>query len=165
MSVHPVHNSVFRDDGDDLEAVRRRIQEDVGRFQFTNLTMKLDSGNEVFVTTEELVTGKYSMFGIQTKHQRELWHMANDIVIVDSTACVSRYRHVLWSVVSVGKDNRGHVLAWLVVQGESKDAIVPLLRELHSRCGDTHPRLFISDDAPALYNSWLVAAENIVERT
>lgn len=107
------------------------------------------------MTTEEMASGIYRQFGLQTTHQRELWaELADGIVVVDSTACVSRYDHVLWSIVAIDKENKGHVLAWLVVKGENHDDLVPLLRQLQARCGDTHPRLFISDDAPALFNSW-----------
>ena len=120
--------------------------------------LQYNSGkNELFVTDAQRESDLITMFGIQTAHQIELWKkMAPTVVIVDSTACVSKYKHVLYSVVSVGKDNVGHVLAWLVVESESKAAIVPLLEVLKERCGETKPRLFVSDDAPALWNSWLV---------
>ena len=89
--------------------------------------------------------------------EASLWkRLGNEIIIVDSTACISKYMHVLYTIVSVDKANKGHVLAWLVVEAESKDAITPLLEVLKERCGETKPRLFVSDDAMALWNSWLV---------
>ena len=111
----------------------------------------------MFGTAAERETGDYTMFGIQTLYQRELWKKhANEIVIVDSSAGVSRYKHVLYSIVTVDKDNVGHCIAWLIIPAESSDDIQPLLRELKRLNGDTSPRIFASDDANALYNSWLV---------
>ena len=122
----------------------------------------MESGtNELFVPSAHLESGVYPSFGIQTPEMVALWkELAPENVVVDSTACITRYKHVLYAVVSVAKGNRGHPLAWLVVESESHDALVPLLEELRKRCGDTRPRLFASDDAPALFNSWSVAHLN-----
>lgn len=65
--------------------------------------MQYDSGTkQLFVTDAQLESGEITMFGIQTAHQAKLWKkLTPEIVIVDSTACVSKYKHVLYSIVSI----------------------------------------------------------------
>jgi len=118
----------------------------------------MDTGsNDLFVSTSDLNTGVYKGIGVQTEEMIRLWKkLTPENVIVDTTACVSRYKHVAYSVVSVDKENRGHVVAWLIVEKEERNAIADLLHVIRMRCGETKPRVFMSDDSSALINSWYV---------
>ena len=125
----------------------------------------------MFVVPEELASGKITMFGVQTAHQRDvLWpKYAHKLMIVDSTACVTRYKHVVHGMVTVDEHNKGLSLGWLFVESESKKNILPLLKVMRERTGPTKPKVFASDDAPALFNSWyyslFVQEEHTIFRT
>ena len=118
----------------------------------------MDSGStDFFVTPEEKESGVFTQVGIQTDAMREMWKkLTPENIVMDSTACISRYKHVLLSFVSVDRGNKGHVVAWLIVQGESEGAMTDLMEELKKRCGETKPLLFASDAAAQLFNAWLV---------
>ena len=109
------------------------------------------------MSSADRLENEYHGYCIQTKWMREMWKkLAHRVVICDSTACISQYKHVLYALVGVDERNRGIVLAWLVVPSESQRDLTPLLEKLLRINGATTPKYFISDDAPALYNSWLV---------
>ena len=119
----------------------------------------MDAGStDFFVTPEERESGEYTQIGIQTEEMKKKYiELTGENVVMDSTACVSRYDHVLVALVCVDKMNCGHVVAFLIVKGESEDAMKDLMFELRKRCGQAKPRIFASDAAPALFNVWLVS--------
>nr|XP_042899402.1 uncharacterized protein LOC122269597 [Parasteatoda tepidariorum] len=74
----------------------------------------------------------------------------NDIVMIDSTHGTNQQGYLLTTIMV----NEGFPVATLYSSRVSVDVLEPFFKEIRMKYEDFKPRVFMSDDDPALYNSF-----------
>ena len=75
-------------------------------------------------------------------------------ICIDSTHGTNAYDFYLTTVVVVDEFNCGFPVAFCFSNRLSGNQMEIFFKSIHSKIGNLKPKVFMSDDAPAYYNSW-----------
>ncbi|XP_042911250.1 uncharacterized protein [Parasteatoda tepidariorum] len=93
--------------------------------------------------------------GMMNSAQLKILQMyGNDIIMIDSTHGTNQQGYLLTTIMVNDSNHEGFPVATLYSSRVSADVLEPFFKEIKMKYEDFKPRVFMSDDDPALYNSF-----------
>ena len=102
------------------------------------------------------VEEKDFLLALQTQFQKEMFEKhAQKLICVDATHVTTAYDFQLVTVLVTDDYDEGTLVAWLISNKETTDALKISFSSLRERCGEVQTETFMSDDTDAYYNAWV----------
>ena len=102
------------------------------------------------------VEEKDFLLALQTQFQKEMFEKhAQKLICVDATHVTTAYDFQLVTVLVTDDYDEGILVAWLISNKETTDALKISFSSLRERCGEVQTETFMSDDTDAYYNAWV----------
>ncbi|GFX63054.1 transposase [Trichonephila clavipes] len=125
--------------------------------------MQRDSYNPVLIykplgsslANNPLIKKQDFILGIMTEAQLEFLQLyGKNIIMMDSTHGTNQYGYLLTTIMVSDDNHEGLPIAVCYLNRVSSDVLEPFFEEIKNRLPHLRPKVFMSDDDPALCNAW-----------